>query len=71
MFEMVKRLIKQYENVHKNDETEPAQTEARRYPISDARIMFDSEKQRDEFKALLEKEAEKNDTRPENIARIL
>lgn len=27
-----------------------------RYPISDARITFDSEKQRDEFKALLEKE---------------
>lgn len=26
-----------------------------RYPISDARIMFDSEKQRDKFKALLEK----------------
>ena len=27
-----------------------------RYPINDARITFDSEKQRDEFKALLEKE---------------
>ena len=27
-----------------------------RYPISDARIAFDTEKQRDEFKALLEKE---------------
>lgn len=27
-----------------------------RYPINDARIAFDTEKQRDEFKALLEKE---------------
>ena len=32
--------------------------DAERYPISDARIMFDSEKQRDEFKALLEKEGD-------------
>lgn len=29
-----------------------------RYPITDARITFDSEKQRDEFKTLLEKERE-------------
>lgn len=36
----------------------PLSEDVERYPISDARIMFDSEKQRDEFKALLEKEGE-------------
>ena len=40
----------------------PLSEDVERYPISDARIMFDSEKQRDEFRALLEKEGE-NDTR--------